>query len=231
MIMIKIISEIKELFKVNIIKTLYFNFKYFPIKQAIKLPFLIYPHTRLELTKGQILLNCKIRFGLVRFGPKILGIVDEKYVRTIWEVTGEIVVNGQTLIGQGCKLSVIEGTLVLGDNFAISGNSAIICNKDITFGNDCLLSWDILIMDSDIHSILDRNGNRLNLSIPIKIGNHVWIGCRSTILKGVNISNDCVIAASSVLTKSFDTDGVIIGGHGSQQRILKENITWCLDNL
>ena len=74
-------------------------------------------------------------------------------------------------------------SLHFGDNFDVTGSSSIICSKNITFGNDSLLSWDILIMDSDFHPILNRNKDRVNSPLPINIENGVWIGCRSTILK------------------------------------------------
>lgn len=217
---------INRLIEVNVFKTLYFNFKYFPIKQAIRLPCLVCYHTSLSEMKGHIIFNCKPKSGTLRLGFK--GLIDCKYSSTIWKVRGDLYINGKTCLGRGCKLYIEKyASLHLGNNFDIAGNSSVICSKNITFGDNCLLSWDILIMDSDFHSVLDRTGNKINPSLPINIGNHVWIGCRSTILKGISIPNDCVIAASSVLTKSFHNDGIIIGGSGSQQRILKENITWC----
>lgn len=47
----------------------------------------------------------------------------------------------------------------------------------------------------------------------IKIGNNCFIGQRSLFLPGVEIGNDVVVAAGSVVTKSFLTEGVIIGGN------------------
>lgn len=45
----------------------------------------------------------------------------------------------------------------------------------------------------------------------IGIGKNCWIGAKVTILDGVVIGNGCVVAAGSVVTKSFD-DNLIIGG-------------------
>ena len=53
----------------------------------------------------------------------------------------------------------------------------------------------------------------------------MWIGCRNTILKGVNICNDVVIAAGSKITKNITTPNTIVGGTDSQ-KVLKENISW-----
>lgn len=109
----------------------------------------------------------------------------------------------------------------MGDNFTISSNSEIICKTRIEIGNDCLLSWHILIMDSDMHKIF-QYGKYINPAKPIIIGNHVWIGCRSSILKGVRIADNTVIASNSVITNSWESDGCII----SSNRILKQNISW-----
>lgn len=47
----------------------------------------------------------------------------------------------------------------------------------------------------------------------IKIGNNVWIGANSLILGGVNITgNNVVIAAGSVVTKSFSESNVVLAG-------------------
>ena len=82
--------------------------------------------------------------------------------------------------------------MILGRDFIVTGRSVILCTKRITFGDECLLSWDLLIMDTDWHSVISTADSRiLNPSKPINVGNHVWIGCRSVILKGVSISDKC----------------------------------------
>lgn len=48
---------------------------------------------------------------------------------------------------------------------------------------------------------------------PIKIGNNVWLGSNVTILPGVQIPNNAVIGAGSVVTKSFEEDNIVIAGN------------------
>jgi len=48
-------------------------------------------------------------------------------------------------------------------------------------------------------------------SLPITIGNDVWIGRRVIILPGVVIGDGCVIGAGAVVTKSLPPYSVAVG--------------------
>ncbi len=176
---------------------------------------------------GEIILNVTPKLGIVRLGPHGLGTQDIKYSRTMWEVSGKLIVNGKASIGRGTRISIGDNAvLTLGNKFVVTGRSNIICQKQITFGNDCLLSWDILIMDTDFHFIINNEGETINQPRPIHIGNHVWIGCRNTILKGVNIADNVIISANSTLTKSVIESNCAIGSSGKEITILKRGIDW-----
>lgn len=213
--------------KINWIKTLYFNLKYFPLKVAFRLPFFIYYRTHLYKMDGKIIFKTLPTMGMVKIGAHALGTQDIKYSRTIWEVNGTLVINGKSGIGRGSRISIGKNAILeLGTNFSLTGNSSIVCQKEITFGNDCLLSWDILIMDSDFHYILNENKEVINHPSPIHIGNHVWIGCRTTILKGVNVADDVVVSANSTLTKHVTENNCVVGGQGKNLAILKRDVNW-----
>ena len=97
--------------------------------------------------------------------------------------------------------------------------------SQIVIGADCMFAYDIDVRTGDSHSIIDtRTNRRINYAGNILIGDHVWVAPHCSILKGVRIGSNCVLATRSVITKSFPRQGVIIGG--SPARILKENITW-----
>ena len=65
-----------------------------------------------------------------------------------------------------------------------TAETSIVAFTEIRFGNNCLLSWDILVMDTDFHKLKDEFGNIINKPRPIIIGDRIWIGCRCLILKG-----------------------------------------------
>jgi acetyltransferase-like isoleucine patch superfamily enzyme len=212
---------------ISILKTICFNFNYFAFKDAIRLPAFIYRRTKINSLKGKIIIKSDIKTGMIRLGMPNLGNQDLKYSRTIWDVKGKIVISGDAIIGRGSKISIgKDGILFIGKHFTITGCSDIICHKSITFGDDCLLAWDILMMDTDFHLIQDEKGNIINSPKPIVIGNHVWIGCRSTILKGVSIPNNNIVASNSVITKTFEVENCVIGGHGATAGIIKRNVNW-----
>lgn len=215
------------LFKVNWLKTIYFNLHYLSFSQAILLPVFIYNRTYLYKMKGKITFNCPLRPGLVKIGPHGLGTRDRRFSRTMWEVTGELKINGKASFGRGCRISIgKQAILEIGRSFCITGDTSIICQKKIHFGDDCLLSWDILIMDTDFHHISNKEGKIINEPRPIEIGNHVWIGCRNTLLKGITIADHTIIAASSTITQSNYQQNCVIGGHGKGMQILKKDVSW-----
>ena len=81
-------------------------------------------------------------------------------------------------------------------------------------------------MDTDFHKIYSMNAsvenNLVNPEKDIVIGNHVWIGCRSTILKGAVIPDNCVIAAGVTVVRKYEEQNSIYAGN----KILKTHISW-----
>lgn len=198
---------------------------YFPFHIAIHIPVLISSNVRLLKIKGSLVLQTElIKFGLVKIGFGSIGIFDSKNSKAIWELNGKVIFKGSANIGHGSKISVSQnGILSIGNNFRITAESSIICSDCITVGDDCLISWDVLLMDTDYHKILKENVI-INKNSPIEIGNRNWIGCRAIILKGTRTGEGCVIGAQSLLNKIYDKNQVLIAGHPA--KIIQENINW-----
>ena len=91
------------------------------------------------------------------------------------------------------------------------------------FGNNVLISWDVLLMDTDYHTITSEDGDILNKDKSIIIGNNVWVGCRSTILKGTTIPSDVVIAACSIVSGAMNECNCI---YSSSRKIIRKGISW-----
>lgn len=213
---------IKTLLRTNF-KTLYINFKCLPFNQAIKLPILLSWRCAVTDLSGQIIINGDISPGMITIGYGDVGIYNGAKLRSIFKLEGLIEFNGKANIGYGSKLDIGKtGTLKLGRNISISAATSIICHKGITIGDDCVLSWDILFMDTDLHDIKNKSGNIINSPKEIVIGNNVWIGCRCLILKGTHVGEGNVIAANATLTKTYNQQNSILTG----DKILKQDISW-----
>lgn len=216
-----------QILRLNIIKTLYFNIKYFPLKTALHLPVFVYRNVELSMMKGEIIILPSPKFGMVKLGMPEQYSFDRKNNITKWKSEGTLIIHGNIVFGRGCGIRIGKGaTLDIGENSSLTGHSDIACFKKITIGQNCLISWDVLIMDTDFHHIADNNGMTLNELKPIVIGDHVWIGCRCTILKGAIIHADNVIAAGTMVTREIKETKSVIGGIGGKLAVIREDVSW-----
>jgi acetyltransferase-like isoleucine patch superfamily enzyme len=217
---------IQTLKQTNILKTLYFNFKMLPVKQALKLPVFIGKHTKFISLKGIIKFESPLKSGMIKIGFGSVGIIDQSYARTLIEINGEVVFKGKALFGNGSKISIGKnGILNIGNNFCISASSTIVCFESVTLGNDVLFSWEILLMDTDFHETINTNTLEINhkISKPIFLGNNIWVGTRCTILKGTIIPSNTIVAANTLLNKKFNIEeNCLLAGNPASIR--KNNI-------
>lgn len=207
-------------------KSIYLNFRVLPFKDAIKLPLLVRYNTVMSSYSGKVTILGGAVLGSIKIGFGHVGCFDKKYERSIWEVAGNLVFEGRASFGHGSRILVGENaTLYVGDKFVNTAGITIICFFNIKIGKNVLTSWETLIMDTDFHIIRNiaqvDEGKREK---EIVIGNHVWIGCRATILKGTNILDDSVIAAGAVVSKKIESPSVLVAGNPAL--IKKTNITW-----
>lgn len=201
--------------RINILKTIHLNLRYFKLSDALKLPILVYPNTKIEKAQGKIVCKCPIKTGLISVGKHGVG----NRFRTIWIVSGRMQISGPVNFGSGTKISIgDDAKLILGSNVTVTGDSSIICKKQITIGTESIISWDVLIMDTDYHKISNIDGGIMNMPLPIKIGNHVWIACRVTVLKGSFIADNSIVACSSLISSKCENRNTIYGGGKSITR-------------
>lgn len=103
------------------------------------------------------------------------------------------------IIGKG-------GSVTIGDHVGLSG-TAIVCHKRITIGDRVKVGMNCVIYDTDFHDLDYRKRAMIPedysgvVSKPVTIGNDVFIGAHSTILKGVTIGDRAIIGAGSVVAK------------------------------
>lgn len=209
--------------------TLWFNFRYLPFAQAIRLPFLLAPNVRIRKAyRGGIILINTQRYGFacIRIGFHEVEPIDTYSLHTILSVSknGKIIFKGGGHIGRGAIIHCMGGSLSFGDNIAISGTTSIVCKYKISIGKDVQFSYDSIIIDSDAHHIWDECGKLCPNQESIEIGDKVWIAPNVTILKGCKIGNNSVIASNSLVNRKFEENNVVIGGIPA--KILRHIKSW-----
>lgn len=104
----------------------------------------------------------------------------------------------------------------IGDRTFINANCTIIdgskesCKK-LHIGNDCFIGPNVqlLLVSHDVNPT--KRLNKLNYVDDIVIGNNVWIGGGVIVLAGVNIADNAVVGAGSVVTKNIDSNSFYAG--------------------
>jgi acetyltransferase-like isoleucine patch superfamily enzyme len=127
----------------------------------------------------------------------------------------------------GCSFAIGKnGTCTVGD-FTLLNGAIIMAEERIEIGSYCLISWNVGIADSDFHPLepaqrlidahalapyfKDRPPRPPLRTAPVIIADNVWIGMNATILKGVSIGENSVVAAGSVVSKSIPPNTVVAG--------------------
>lgn len=110
--------------------------------------------------------------------------------------------------------TLMEGAVIaIGDHVGISGASICAATR-VTLGNHVLLGADVVITDTDFHPL---HRERRYASIrgaqhaPVTIGDDVFVGARSIVLKGVTIGAGAAIGAGSVVTRDVPAGAIAAG--------------------
>lgn len=206
-------------------KTLVFNFHYLPFREALHLPFFLSRGTRLRHMRGSLRITGPLKPGMIRIGDEEVGFYNKRHNRATWENQGEVEFQGKAKIKYGASIIVAEGAcLKLGPGFRIASGSRIICYKNIELGQNCRISWDTQLIDTDFHRVFDDTGKHINPDQEIRIGNDCWIGNHCMIQKGTELENMVVVAAYSLVNSRIPESGVLLAGIPAM--IKKRDVYW-----
>lgn len=101
--------------------------------------------------------------------------------------------------------------IYVGSHVFANYNLTVLDINDVVIGDNVLIGPDVGIYTIN-HPINAKTRNKgLGQAFPVHIGNDVWIGGHSTIVPGVTIGSNVVIAAGAVVTKDIP-DNVVAGG-------------------
>ena len=94
----------------------------------------------------------------------------------------------------------------------------------VSVGADCMLSGDIVMDVSDMHSILDSaTGQRINPPKDIAIGDHVWLAQGVRVMKGAEIGSHSIIGGRSMVLGHIPAGSLAVG---TPARIIRSGVTW-----
>lgn len=129
---------------------------------------------------------------------------------------------GGFTVYHGCDIQIFKGAqLRLGGHCVMNRGAQIICQQEITIGDGCLISRDVVIRDNDGgHRVLTEGYKKAE---PVHIGDHVWIGQGAMILKGTTIGEGAVIGAGAVVTGRVKPKALVMA---DPSRTFAKDIEW-----
>lgn len=99
----------------------------------------------------------------------------------------------------------------LGENFYSNHNLVILDPAPVKFGDNVFIGPNCGFYTAE-HPIDAQMRNKgLEFAKPITVGNNVWFGGNVTVLAGVEIGDNVVIGAGSVVIKNISSNSVAVG--------------------
>lgn len=103
--------------------------------------------------------------------------------------------------------------ITIGAGTIFNNNAQLIADKSsISIGRDCLIGLNFTALSSDFHGLAaNQRRSGQHLAKDIVISDNVFIGNDVTVLKGVNIGDNAVIANGSLVTKDVAANAIVAG--------------------
>ena len=99
--------------------------------------------------------------------------------------------------------------ITLGQRIFINSGCKFQDQGGVVIGDDCLIGHNALL--ATLNHDLSPSRRADMHPAPIVIGRNVWIGANATILPGVTIGDNAVVAAASVVTRDVPSDSIVVG--------------------
>ena len=111
-----------------------------------------------------------------------------------------------------------QGAIRIGDFALLSPGVRISASDEIIIGDGVMMANGCYVTDSDWHTLYDRTRRSLTPT-PVVLEKNVWLGDGVTVLKGVTVGENSVVAARSVVTRDIPKNTVAAG---NPARIIKK---------
>src|SRR5690554_1605013 len=126
--------------KINWIKTLYINLKFFSLREALKFPVLVFGTCKITSLKGKFAFNVPLKTGLITFGHpfeifKKAAFGTELIFDGIWKV------NGSICFGIDVKLYIASNAFFEHGNLCTVSTQSKIRSEERRVGKECRSRW------------------------------------------------------------------------------------------
>lgn len=213
-----------------LMSSLWINFKCLPFKQAIKLPILVYKPNFHSL-KGKIMIeNEDIHLGMIKMG--FLTSVLYPNSGVMLKNDGKIIFKGECHIGNDCYIVCEErGLIVFGKNFKVTAGLKMVSVCGITFGENCLVGWGNIIIDTNFHPLFDIKKQQLKEKQgTISIGSNNWFAAQCVILPRVVTPPNCTFGTRSIITRGYNYESCCVYGGNPIKLLSRDVIRFQEDN-
>lgn len=195
--------------KLNILKTVYFNFRTLPFSVARKLPVLIYGSVKLYDLSGNVeFKNTVIRRGMVRMGRNVdLFTAPKRCAMISIGQRGRVIFYGPCFFSVDYSIRInSEAVVSIGEYAAFGGGIKIWCENFISIGKYTAITFDSQILDTNFHYLIDTQTSEISRNTgPVSIGAFNWVGNKAVIMKNTRTSDYTTVASSSLLNKDYST--------------------------
>ena len=99
----------------------------------------------------------------------------------------------------------------VGKNFFANYNCCILDVGKVTIGDNCLFAPNVSIYTAGHPIHPDARNSLYEYGIDVTLGNNCWLGGNVIVMPGVNIGDNCVIGAGSVVTKDIPAWSIAAG--------------------
>jgi lipopolysaccharide O-acetyltransferase len=147
-----------------------------------------------------------------------------RVIRYPWYVRGQsnMLIGPRFTSGVGLRMDafgVDKNQIIIGADVQVGDYVHIAAIDSVELGEHTLLASRVYISDhdhgsysgSDISHPHEIQISKKLISSPVKIGKNVWLGEGVCVLKGVEIGDNSIIGALSVVTKSIPANSIAVG--------------------
>lgn len=141
--------------------------------------------------------------------------------------------NNIVTVGDRCTFKMTNRIYIQGNNNVVKVGDNVTFDQDVlivaaegtkvTIGSDCIFANHVHIRTSDQHCIFNESGERINPAEDVHIGNHVWLGRESVIMKGVSVGDGAIVGMRSMVTKDVPERCIVVG---TPAKVIKTNVNW-----